>query len=119
MKLKSVFAVAAVLIATACSANASVIETVNMTFQSGAIFIGSVTFADDFSSVTGVNGVLTGYQVDNPDYGPTFSDNINAIDSTLAYSPGPGTFVAYLVDQSLVSSPPYSHFIGFTYDYSG
>jgi len=41
-------------------ANAGVVENVDMTFQSGATFVGSVTFADDFSAATNVSGTLSG-----------------------------------------------------------
>jgi hypothetical protein len=116
MTLKRVVTAAAILAVTACAASASVVETVNMTFLSGATFGGSVTFADDFSSVLDVNGVLTGYQFGDPTYSPAFSDTINTINSTFPEFMAPGTLGTYLFD---APDPNFSHFIVFTYDYSG
>lgn len=54
----------AVAFAMACAAStlahASRLEQVDMTFQSGATFAGIVTFADDLSVATAVDGVLAG-----------------------------------------------------------
>jgi hypothetical protein len=116
MKPTSVLVAAAVLALTACSANASVVDIVDMTFQSGATFAGTVTFANDFSSVVGVNGVLTGYQFGDPTYLSSFSDAINTPNTTFPEFTGPGTLGTYLLDGP---DPNYSHFIVFTYDYSG
>jgi hypothetical protein len=119
MKLKSVFAAATVLIVTACTANASVVEVVDMTFSTGATFSGTVTFADDFSSVSNVNGVLTGYQFGDPTYSSGFSDAINFV-STFPPFTASGTFGTYLLDAPDTPDPnAYSHFIVFTYDFSG
>lgn len=46
----------------AAHATASVVEGVTMNFASGAKFVGSVTFADDYSYYSAVSGTLYGYQ---------------------------------------------------------
>jgi hypothetical protein len=53
------FAVAA-LVAT-IPAKADQVEDVNLTFQSGATFVGTVDFTNDYSQITGVSGTLTDY----------------------------------------------------------
>jgi hypothetical protein len=113
---KSIAAELAILSASTYSASASVGETVNMTFLTGATFAGSVTFADDFSSIFAVNGVLTGYQFGDPTYSPSFSDPINTVNSTFPPLTAPREFGTYLFDGPDLSA---SHFIVFTYDYSG
>jgi hypothetical protein len=118
MALKSVIAAAAILAVTAYSASASVVETVNMTFLTGATFSGSMTFADNFSSILGVNGVLTGYQVADPNYSPLFSDTISTVNSNTTFPDltAPGALGTYLFDGP---ESNFSHLIVFAYDYSG
>lgn len=50
---------AAALFATG-AARADVLENVQMTFASGATFVGQVSFSDDFSQMLAVNGLLSG-----------------------------------------------------------
>jgi hypothetical protein len=50
------------------AAQAGVVELVKMTFASGAVFSGDVTFTNGFSNVAAVNGTLTDYH-----YGLSFS----------------------------------------------
>jgi len=90
-------------------------KLVNLTYQSGATFSGTIAFADDFSSITGVNGVLTGYQDGTTGYTGSGSDSI-----TWAYQPGlfaaPGIYGTFLFDGT--PSVDYSNMIFFLYDYS-
>jgi hypothetical protein len=99
-------------------AKADVVESVNMTFQSGATFSGSVSFTNDFSSITDVSGTLTGYQYPTVGYVGTGSD---VIDSVFAlntnYSSGPPIYGNFLQDGPSDGSAPFN-FILFTYDYT-
>ena len=52
---------AAVLLASAASAHAAITLNVNATYQSGAVYNGTVTFADDYQSMLATTGVLKGY----------------------------------------------------------
>ena len=99
------------------SARADVSLDVNETFASGATFSGLVTFANDYSSVTGVSGSLAGYQYGTYGYTGTGSDPINWI-----WSPGanfdantPTTFGTFLMDGT---SSFYDNFITFDYNYA-
>jgi len=42
-------------------AKADEVENVNLTFQSGATFVGTMDFNSDYSQITGVSGTLTDY----------------------------------------------------------
>jgi hypothetical protein len=114
MKLNSILAAAAVLIGAASCANASVLDTVNINFVDST-FTGTVTFADNFSSISAVNGVLTGHELFDPTL-PAFSDIINTVNNPVISGfpddiTAPGIFGTYLFSAN--------HFIIFTYDYSG
>ena len=60
---KSLFAVLAVAMALAIApaAKADQVENVNLTFQSGASFVGTLNFNSDYTQITGVSGTLTDY----------------------------------------------------------
>jgi hypothetical protein len=60
---KSLYAVLAVAMALAIApvAMADQVENVNLTFQSGATFVGTLNFSSDYSQITGVSGTLTDY----------------------------------------------------------
>ena len=45
----------------ASAAKADAIYDINVAFQSGTTFTGTVTFSDDLSTMTGVDGTLNGY----------------------------------------------------------
>jgi hypothetical protein len=99
-------------------AKADVVESVTMNFQSGAQFSGSVSFADDLSSITGVNGNLTGYQYGTTGYVGTGSDVIDAVYAlNTNYSSGPPIYGNFLLDGPSDGSSSYN-FIQFTYDYT-
>jgi hypothetical protein len=91
-------------------AHADVTLLVDMHFQSGATFTGDVSFANDYSSVTGVTGTLSGggYGTDTISWVWELGSN---------YSSGANNFSTWLMDGTGYSD--YSHFIQFAYNYSG
>ena len=114
MNMKAIIGGAALLASSViCSAaSASVVEAVNMTFQSGATFSGDVTFANDFSSYNAVTGTLSG--------GPYGTDSINWVWDANNYSTGPNNFSNFLMDGSGANEVgSWSNFIQFAYNYSG
>jgi hypothetical protein len=103
------------------SARASVVEAVNMTFQSGATFSGLMTFADDFSSISAVTGTLFGYSSTfGAYYQPGTSTNISWLfNHGTNQSSAPSTFSEYLLDgQDKGSNSWHSNTLYFEYDYS-
>ncbi len=120
-----IHSVACATLAATClligQASATVVRSVSMSFQSGAMFTGTVTFADDYSSVLDVNGILTGYQYGTFGYQGSGSDTINWIWSNGDnYSSGAGNYSTYLMDGpgSGYTSASYSNWIEFAYNYS-
>jgi hypothetical protein len=105
------------IVALVCPANASVNQTVNMTFQSGATFSGQVTFADDYSLVQGVTGILSGYQYGIGGYQGAGSDSIGWVWLNGAnFSTGTDNYSTFLMDGN---DSDFSHWIQFAYNYSG
>lgn len=112
MKIKHLAAGTAFLVAATLSAGAYASQTknVSMTFESGGVFSGVVTFADDFSSYSAVNGTLTG--------------GTNGYNSAITwvwslgsnYSSGTNNFSSFLMDGSEAGG--WSNFIQFAYNYS-
>jgi len=103
------------------SARASVVESVNMNFQSGATFSGLMTFADDFSSISAVTGTLFGYSSTfGAYYQPDTSTNITWLfNHGTNQSSAPGTFSEYLLDgQDLGANSWHANTLYFEYDYS-
>jgi PEP-CTERM motif len=90
---------------------ASVVQTVQETFQSGAVFSGSLTFTDDFSNVTAVDGWLTG--------GVYGVDHINWIFDTVSTTYA-ASFGGQFRENFLMNGTPgsYTNFIEFTWDFS-
>lgn len=118
MKLFKTLAVAIPLAVSSLGAFASVAEPVHMTFASGAEFTGVVDFANDFSSVVGVNGVLTGYQPNSNNYVGSGSTVIDWVWSGGAnFASGANTYGTFLMDNGTVFGN-YSNWIAFTYNYS-
>jgi hypothetical protein len=107
----------------AAPAQASVVQSVNMTFQSGATFSGQVTFANDFSIVEAVTGTLNGYQFGTNGYLGSGSDSINWVWSNGAnFSSGADNYSTFLMDgpgSGYSNSGIYSNWIQFAYNYSG
>src|SRR5438552_4583817 len=58
-------------------AQASVTESLSLSFASGATFSGTATFVNDFSYYTGVSGTLTGYQAGTSGFVGSGSDSFN------------------------------------------
>lgn len=110
--------VALFALVTSVAVEASVVRNVEMNFQSGANFTGDVTFADDFSSVLGVDGILTGYQGNTSGYVGSGSTTINWIWANgLDFAAGANVYGTFLMDNGSVYGN-YSNWIAFTYDFS-
>ena len=62
MKFVAIAALAMAGLAATADAKADPIDNVNLTFQSGATFSGTVTLAPDYSYIEAATGTLTGYQ---------------------------------------------------------
>jgi hypothetical protein len=112
------FAVTGLLAAN--SAKAQEVDFVTMTFQSGATFTGTVDFASGYTSVTGVSGVLKGYQYGTSGYvGGSSSDLIDWVWFPGSnYSSGPDDFGTFLMDGPQNNYSAFSDWIQFTYNYS-
>jgi hypothetical protein len=109
-------AVAICLAASAAKADQT--DAVTMLFQSGATFSGTVTFANDYSYMTGVSGILTGYQYGTSGYLGTGCDPISWVYSPVTnYANDPGNFSNYLMDGTPTTT--FYNVIQFTYNYSG
>jgi hypothetical protein len=93
------------------SAPAQNVLDFNETFQSGATFSGELTFTADWSSLTAVNGLLSG--------GGYGSDPISwiwepGVNFAAAYGYGPYYGGNFLMDGSSLS---YTYFVTITWDY--
>jgi hypothetical protein len=114
MKIKARILAAVAALSLASTAHATVVQSVSETFESGAVFSGEVSFADDFSSVTGVSGLLSG--------GSYGSVNINWVwIPGFNFNPtGGSTFGTFLMDGTPDGSGIccFSNFVTFSYDYS-
>jgi hypothetical protein len=106
-------------------------EYVNLTFQSGATFVGTLNFTNDYKQITGVSGTLTDYM--SAPYDPNAP--ITEVDGYLnrqvgssdyfswIYQPGTnsasnsGDFGTYLMDGT--SEADYLNLIAFTYVVNG
>lgn len=125
MRIRSVLVAAVLMSGTFISldAKAAVVQSVDMTFQSGATFSGNVTFANDFSFVLDVTGILTGYQFSSTGYQGSGSDSINWVWLNGSnFSTGAGNYSTFLMDgagSGYNSTGSYSHWIQFAYNYSG
>jgi PEP-CTERM motif len=100
---------------TAGVAHADVTENIDLTYASGATFDGTIVCTDDFSSVTTVNGILTGYDASGSGFfGPGFSDPITAV-SPANYNLSPNTFFSQLTDTTFANWVDF----GYSFDSSG
>ncbi len=123
LKAYLVLAAAAGPLAVAPAAQASVIDLVTMTFQSGATFTGTVTFANDYSSVLAVTGTLTGYQFGSyGNVGGGATDSINWVWADgQNYSTGAGNYSTFLMDgpgSGYANTDSYSNWIQLSYNYN-
>ena len=115
--MKKLFFLSILILGLALSGSAASVQTIQETFQSGAVFNGSITFTDDFSNLTAVDGWLTG--------GPYGSDHITWLwnDPTVdvAASLGPQYGENFLMDGTTCGfrCGSYTYFIELTWDFSG
>jgi hypothetical protein len=101
----------------ASAANATVVKQVNLDFQSGATFSGTVTFTNGFTSVTGVHGVLDGYQYGHAGYRGSGADAITWVWAPgTDFATGSHTYLNYLMDGT--NSSNYSNWLQFGYSYN-
>lgn len=107
--MKKSLIAASLLIGVALNSNASIVKQVNSTYLSGATFNGQVTFLDDLSNVTAVDGYLTG--------GAYGNDHINWIWSSSNFASSFGSQYGgnFLMD-GIQSG--WQYFITFTWDHS-
>lgn len=100
------------------TANAMVVRTADFDFESGAEFLGEIFFSDDFSTVLGVNGVLSGYQDGITGFTGVGSTAISWVWlGGLDFNPSPTQVATFLMDGS--EDPfRYSNWISFAYDLS-
>jgi PEP-CTERM motif-containing protein len=109
------FAAMAAAALTAGVAHADVTENIDLTYASGATFDGTIVCTDDFSSITTVNGILTGYDPSGSGFfGPGFSDPITAV-SPANYNLSPNTFFSQLTDSTFANWVDF----GYSFDSSG
>jgi hypothetical protein len=115
MRSLTLAAITAAALTAGGIAHADITENIDLTYASGATFNGSVVFANDFSSITAVNGILSGYDPSLTGFqGSGFSDSIAAV-SPLNYDLSPNTFFSVLWDgggQNWLD-------LGYSYDSSG
>jgi PEP-CTERM motif len=129
MRILKIIGSLVALLATSV-ASASVIENVQLIFQSGAVFNGQVTFANNFSDYTAVSGTLTDYTYGATGFVGSGTDSINWVwgqggdgngaGALANYSTaGANSFSNWLMDgPGPNASSGYSNFITFGYDYS-
>ena len=120
MKIATAIFGAGLALSLASQAHASITLNVSETFQSGATFTGTVTAADGFTSITGVDGTLTDYNYGTSGYTGTGSDPIDWI-----WDPGANfdtnsatTFGTFLMDGPVDDYIDYYNFITFDIDYT-
>jgi hypothetical protein len=121
MSLKRIFFVLALVVAigfVASQARADQTDSVTMTFASGASFNGTVSFSSVDNTLTGVNGVLSGY-LDGAVGPGVGSDPI-----TWVYAPGSNystlpNFTNFLMDTASFTYSSLFNWIEFTYTFSG
>jgi hypothetical protein len=121
MSLKRIFFVLALVIAigfVGSQAKADQTDSVTMTFASGASFNGTVTFSSVDNTLTGVNGVLSGYL--DGTVGPgAGSDPITGVFAPgFNYSTDPN-FSNFLMDAASLTSSALFNWIEFTYTFNG
>jgi hypothetical protein len=99
------------------SAEAVVVRSADFDFRSGAEFTGQILFSDDYSTVVGVNGTLTGYQDGIFGYTGVGSTLINWIWANGAdFNPAANQMATFLMNG--VAGSNYSNWISFAYDLS-
>jgi hypothetical protein len=115
MRSLTLAAITAAALTAGGIAHADVTENIDLTYGSGATFNGTFVFANDFSSILSVNGMLNGYDPSGTGFfGPGFSDPITAL-LPINFNLAPNTFFSQLTD---TWSANWLDF-GYSYDSSG
>ncbi len=103
-------------------AHATRLETLSLAFESGATFSGTVAFANDYTSVTGIDGILTGYTATDFSYvGGDATDHISWVLNpgyNYNYSSTPNVFATYLFDGTPGDFFSVNNVLTFAYDYT-
>jgi hypothetical protein len=100
---------------TAGVARADITEILNLTYASGATFDGTLVCANDFSSITSLNGTLTGYDGNvQTGFVAGGSDPITAV-SPFNYSLNPNLFFTQIYDGTYANTFDF----GYSFDSSG
>jgi hypothetical protein len=109
-------------VAAVPAAKADNTDEVTLNFASGATFTGNVDFSSDYSSITGVNGILTGYENGITGYTGIGIDSINWVWGLCGNCSGLSgdQFGNFLMDGMPFGNGfgEYSNVIAFTYDYT-
>jgi hypothetical protein len=113
--MKNALCTSILILGLAAAGRAANVQTLQEVFASGATFTGQLTFTNDYSNLTAVNGLLTG--------GSYGSDLINWIwDPTVnfATSFGPQYGGNYLMDGTTCGNEcgSFAYFISLTWDFS-
>jgi PEP-CTERM motif len=114
--MKRALCTSILILGLAAAGRAANVETLNEVFASGATFNGQLTFTNDYSNLTAVNGLLTG--------GGYGSDSINWIwDQTINFASSYGAQYGgnFLMDGTTCGNEcgTWTYFITLTWDFSG
>ena len=110
--MKRFLVLAVLLVAVALPGTAGVVLYVQETFESGATFNGLVTFTDNYSNVTAVDGWLVGGSYGNDHLTWIWDPSAN-----WASSFGPSYGGNFLMDGT--NDTDYNYWVTFTWDFSG
>jgi hypothetical protein len=118
MRSLTLAAITAAALASAGIAHADAIYNIDLTFATGAEFIGTLDLTDDFTAINSLVGTLYGYDSVSAAVGAGYSDTFNAVlpyNAAADYFMGPNTFFSEISDINVIN---YLDF-GYTYDASG
>jgi hypothetical protein len=119
MRSLTLAAITAAALASAGVAHADVIENIDLTFVSGAEFIGTIDLSNDFSTLISFGGTLNGYDPSGTGpFGPGTSDPFTPAfqyNAAADLALGPNMFFAQISDDALVNSLDF----GYSYNPSG
>jgi hypothetical protein len=119
MRSLTLAAITAAALASAGVAHADVIENVDLTFVSGAEFIGTMDLTDNFSAINWVSGSLSGY---DPLVGGPSVGGVDPVSDTAAdlvnYAPTPTTNYSTIIFDNPIVGLNWIEF-GYTYDAVG
>ena len=115
MRTLALAALTAAFLTSAGAARADIIEELDLTYSSGASFVGTMALSNDFSSITSIDGTLTGYDSSVQGFlGAGFSDAITAL-APANFDLGPNTFFSQLTDNTSLNWLDF----GYSYTASG